>query len=33
MSLILFIFGFCAGCIVWDYIGEDVKKAIMNKNR
>lgn len=33
MSLFLFLFGVVAGAIVWDYIGEDVKKAIMNKNR
>ena len=33
MSLILFIFGALVGAGVWDYVGEDVKKAIMNKNR
>lgn len=31
MSLVLFLIGVVAGAIFWDYAGEDVKDAILNR--
>jgi hypothetical protein len=34
MGLFIFLIGMVAGCFVWDYAGEEIKKLIMNlRNR